>query len=724
MDRTFDELKDMEQLKSLKDLRRKFANLYRNLYERDTYRSLYDESRSPLDEPLEVLTYIMKTVLLNKAKSHREETHKIIEQFFDDPYLYFKKMALYIVGNNIEDYAGSFWQALEKDTENILLEGLYFGDELKHVLEGLKEFSGSQRKLLIDRIEAGPGYVPDEDGDLYITRWKQERYSALVKAPEFKELYEKLKGITGHDAELHPAIGKIQIRSGEGQPPLSEEDILKMPNRELADFLKEFRTESFWEGPTVGGLAKAIKDVAIQNPEKFTNDLYPFMNSYFIYVYKILDGVLEAWKQKKTISWNNIFMFLDDYVNRKEFWGDHFILRKGEWLEGADHYWIIGPVTELIGEGTRDDAWAFSEELLEKAEKILFLILEKVEIEKETGMPDYLTHSLNTPIGKVIMALINLALRVARINDKKGLTSEVKWSLKIKEKYNDLLKANIIESYTFLGRYLPNLYYLDKEWVEMKIKSLYPEVPKAKWEAFMDGYLSIGQVYSTLYELMRPHYESGIEYDFKNKHDNEHLIQHIALSYLLGPEDIAKEGSLFKKVIERWKPEEIVGIINCFWSQQGHLEDEAEESKEIIEKILAFWKWVYENKFRQLEDVPKEERKVLAALSKLTVFLPNLNEEYSKWLLLAAPYAEETYESSFVIDYLNKFEDAESIKYVGKILLLMLDKFTPDFRQETIRSIVERLYINGQKDDADKICDTYGRKSYDFLREVYKKYNV
>ena len=33
----------------------------------------------------------------------------------------------------------------------------------------------------------------------------------------------------------------------------------------------------------------------------------------------------------------------------------------------------------------------------------------------------------------------------------------------------------------------------------------------------MDGYLSIGTVYDDLYELMRPHYQYGLSYDFKEK---------------------------------------------------------------------------------------------------------------------------------------------------------------------------------------------------------------
>lgn len=124
-----------------------------------------------------------------------------------------------------------------------------------------------------------------------------------------------------------------------------------------------------------------------------------------------------------------------------------------------------------------------------------------------------------------------------------------------------------------------------------------------------------------------------------------------------------------------------------------------------------------------MEEIPKEENKVVAAFSKLTVFLQRINEEYSTWLMLTAPYAEETYDASFLIDYLNKFKDPESLQYIGKIFLVMLKKYIPDFRQEAIRSIIEKLYVNGHKDDADAICETYGKKGIDFLRDIYGKYN-
>ena len=71
-------------------------------------------------------------------------------------------------------------------------------------------------------------------------------------------------------------------------------------------------------------------------------------------------------------------------------------------------------------------------------------------------------------MGKTISALINLALRKARVDEKKGIESNIKWSVEIKQKYEEILNKEVIEGYTCFGQYLPNFYYLDKEWVQEK----------------------------------------------------------------------------------------------------------------------------------------------------------------------------------------------------------------------------------------------------------------
>jgi hypothetical protein len=326
-----------------------------------------------------------------------------------------------------------------------------------------------------------------------------------------------MKTITKVDVELHPAVKGGMTRVGPGPSPFSKEEILTMPSEKLANYLISFRTKDFWTGPTVGGLAGVVGEVAKESPEHFTDDLHCYIDTGYIYVYRILGGIRDAWNNKKSLNWDNVLQFIKAYIDRREFWEDRFIVEEGEWLGGANHQWIIGVVAELISDGTRDDAWAFGEEYFEKAKEIIFLILNMLKPEEEKDIGDYVTYTLNTPLGKTIVSLLLLALRIARGNEKKGIKRDVRWPSEFKEKYDQLLSAGIAEAFTNLGRYLPNCNFLDKEWTNTNIKQMSKEMGNRNWEAFMCGYFSIGQVYSDLYESMKPHYEFGLSYPFKAK---------------------------------------------------------------------------------------------------------------------------------------------------------------------------------------------------------------
>lgn len=85
---------------------------------------------------------------------------------------------------------------------------------------------------------------------------------------------------------------------------------------------------------------------------------------------------------------------------------------------------------------------------------------------------------------------------------------------------------------------------------------------------------------------------------------------------------------------------------------------------------------------------------------------------------------------SLKFEYLDELKDKgdkiESGKCIGEIFLKMLDAFTPDYDQAHIRSIVEYLYEVRDKetiDSANKICNIYGSRGLEFLRDIYERNN-
>ena len=397
-------------------------------------------------------------------------------------------------------------------------------------------------------------------------------------------------------------------------------------------------------------------------------------------------------------------------------------------MGGAGHEWITGIIAELLQEGTRDDSWGFPEEYFEKASDVIFTLLREPKKGKE-DITDYVTYTLNTPCGKLVPALIYLSLRIARVDSNKGIKKEPKWEERYKNKYDEMLGERVTEAYTNLGRYLPNLSYLDKSWVNGNLEKLTSENGSRYWEAFMDGYLSIGMVYDDLYDLMKPHYEYGLTYDFKQKHNGEHLLQHLSIGYLRDHERLNDPNSLFRKIIDTWKPDQIKEIIGFFWMQRDYLKESSDENQRTKEKIISFWRKIYERyKGKGEKSFLHEDKQILSSVSKLAAFLSKIDIEFYEWLMLSAPYVHEGFNSPFFIKCLdelkNKGDSKETAKYIGEIYLKMLEKITPDFDKKHIRSIVEFLYNAGDKDQANKISNIYGSRGHEFLRDIYEKYNV
>jgi hypothetical protein len=712
----------------IEDLGNKITGLLKR--EQDgTYRSFYEESEYPTDDPLEVLISILKRILLAKAKTDTNTAKGILKDFLKNKYLFFPKVAIYVIGQTMDHYSQLFWEIMESETGVLIMgNALYFGDELKHLLKNLKLLSDKQREILKTKIERGAKCYPfKEDIERNLALYKQEIYEALSHDPYFKDLYNEMKKITSIDTQLHAAIGETKIRWGPGPSPLTKEEILRMTNKELADFLKTFKTEDSSHGPTIGGLSDTLKEAVKENSSKFTESFSLFGNVGFIYVYRILDGIKDAWKEKKIVDWDKVFNFIVLYIKKDQFWKDELVVEKGKWLGGADHEWVIGIIAELLQEGTRDDSWAFSEDYFNKAKEIIFYLLR--EPEEDSDINDYVTYTLNTPCGKLITALIYLSLRIARVNDKKDIKKEPKWEEEYKNKYDEMLEKGVIEAYTNLGRFLPNLSYLDKHWAHNKVRGLVSESGKRSWEAFMDGYLSIGMVYDDLYELARDHYQYALSYDFKNKPNREHLIEHVCIGYLRDHERIDDPNSLFRKIIDAWRPDQVKEIIGFFWMQRDYSREASEENEEIKKKIIEFWRLLYDHyKDKDESSLSHEDKLILSSASELTAFLSSIDAEFYKWLMLSASYVSEDFRYSFFIEYLDQLKDKgdtkQTAKYVGEIYLKMLEKGTPDHDEKHIRSIVGFLYNAGAQENANKICNIYGSRGYEFLRDIWEKYNA
>lgn len=670
------------------------------------------------------LTLILREILSAKAKNNIEVTkEKIIPKLLTEyKYPLFKRLILFVIGIEWSNYKDIFWKMIEEDKEAELFNNPHFEAEVYTILQRyVSQFSSEEKGKIKNIIETKIPREPHPEEkyrEFYSAYQRQKWYSALKEDVYFESLYKKYRDITKEEEGI--TFKEPKVRVGPGPSPLTKDEILRMSNEELAKYLETFKTVDFWKGPTIGGLSDLLKDAVQEKPEKFIDDLKPFLKTGYLYVYDILSGIRDAWEKKKIIDWGKLFNFIKEYITPKDFWDDKYKIEGDDWK--ANHLWVVGMIGELIIQGTIDDAWAFSEEHFQIAQEILFLIIDRLlksEIVENQDITDYVTFALNSTWGKVTEALFMLVLRVKRTG---------KEYIHLVNKYDILLNNKIIESYVWFGRYLSYFYYnLDKEWTKKKIETITIE-NKELWEAFMEGYLFGKEVYKELYKLMSKNYEYAINYLFKDSYSTELLVKHISIGYLREIENINDENSLFRKLLDKWKVSQVISIINYFWMQEKEYKKEKNQSiknKEIA-KIIDFWRWIFENKYKgkQENELTNDDKKILSELCKLTVFLPEINSENFEMVKMSARYVDVNYHSSFFIRYLNELKDkGQSVEFIGKIYLEMLKNSTPDFRQEDIKSIVEFLYQKGKKEEADKICNIYGSRGYEFLRPIFDKYN-
>ena len=319
--------------------------------------------------------------------------------------------------------------------------------------------------------------------------------------------------------------------------------------------------------------------------------------------------------------------------------------------------------------------------------------------------------------------MILLALRKARVQgDEK---KEEKWDC---NKYEKLLARGVIEAYTLFGQYLPNFVYLNSPWAEKKIKEFKSResVNENQWQSFMDGYLFGSRVYRDLYRLMRDHYLRAVETDFKSDHAEERLIQHITIGYLRGYESLDGQESLFKKIIDNWQYSQLEEIVSFFWCQRDYVAKQAKDgekdkdSERVRKQILDFWEWSYNQREEIQKKLGENYPKFLSDLTQLTIFLELIDNKNTEWLLLSAPYVNVNYHTAFFIEYLDELTNEGSVNFVSKIFLKMLSGTIPDYPQDKIISIVEKIYQLGSKDEADQICNLYGSSGRDFLKSLWE----
>ncbi|MEO6901764.1 MAG: PIN domain-containing protein [Bacteroidia bacterium] len=671
---------------------------------------------------VDVFALVFRDLLNEKIKQNANDGIVLLRLFLSDNFYrlsFFSRVVFYVIGENWKITKSLFWEQVKDDDSKHILSNYKFDKDLYEVLNKNQMFlNDAETKLLQSIIGKGPQGEIDDRELKYSDYWKLRWYSALRDVEPFKSKYNQASQSQNLTNEHYENVGGSSSVS-----PFSFAEILQKNNEEIVKYIHNFKPKDRWEEPTIEGLSGALSKAVENEPDKFSEEIELYKDVYYIYTYHILNGFREAWKNKRSFNWKKVLNFAKDYITSDKFYSGQLSLQNDG--RGATPDWIFGSVGNLLTQGMQSDSNAFDLELLPTAKEIIKIIvanLKQVEDFKRTNM-DYPTYALNSTAGKILRTLLDYSVRRGR--SLKSDDNSPKWEADIIALLESTFKKGIIDGYILTGWYFQQFYFLDKEWLTNQVKDNY-ELEDKYWLAFMGGFAFSNPPFNRdIYQLFYPHYERVIKNHVEIKSLYEKgLIGHIVTFYFWGFEDFKSEGLLLL-LINKGKPSLIVEIVNFVSLQEAYVKSlSAVESGKFEEIIFNFWNYLA-TKYESTRN--EEEQKILARLSNLIVFVPELNEKYTGLILKSNGLSDKYFHSHYLLEKLIKLmakgEQTEVAKYIGQILCSIPFKgYSSTIDNKYIIDLVIFLYENGQKNTAVKFCNKMTKQGHVFLIPIHNKY--
>ncbi|MCU0097385.1 hypothetical protein N7917_30450 [Bacillus sp. OR9] len=243
--------------------------------------------------------------------------------------------------------------------------------------------------------------------------------------------------------------------------------------------------------------------------------------------------------------------------------------------------------------------------------------------------------------------------------------------------------------------------------------------------SFFEGYSNNLIINEDIYILMKKHYESAIDYSFKEKEIKTRLANVLAEVYLRGYEKEV-EKTLYNKVIVAWNYDLIKEFIYAFCRIEN---DKLKEDEK--QRIFDFWKEIH-HKYNGYgtKDFSRQDKKLLSKSILLTSKFDDIDETNRDLIKLAIPFVDNDFDVVIELLYV-KIKETDNInkrKIIGELVELLVSDLTPlkYCPEEEILYLIEYLYAAQDKklfELTNQVCNKFVENDFNFLREIYIKNN-
>lgn len=676
------------------------------------------------NQPYELLAVFLKDMVLRSCELDKKKGNEIISKFISEdcksPFL--RRVALFVISRDWNNYQTSFEGFLNLVDDPF--ENSSYEEELdylfRHQTNAILELSylPKIKELLTEAFQK----VNDEYRPYFQQKWSEpfnDKGDAF-----FNKLYQESYAITKQEEMLSVTQKRMrpvaQASWHKSENAWSAKDILNKPIDAFIQHIKKSSQskESTLKSVELRDQLNTLPMAIAESPDYFINDLSQFLLLNTELPGFVLWGYRDAVNQEKLFEWDKVLAFCDDYLEQ---------LNKVNFNKEI-HHAFFEFFSGLIEDASKNDHFKEEQhtrirEIFEKAFQIY-----PYETPKDDG--DHLTTTFNTAHGRLCMALFSFALHCARMLKEDSNPERIFW---FKDAYNKLLDKEILEAYLVFGRFLANFCYINQKWAHTKIGE-FEKLEDQPWQWWMEGYLKGSHAYTDLYNLSRPHYQRGIDTQWKDKETKDRLTEHLGVGYLRAYESeiLTDTDSLFKSLLDSYDFDVYQEIIDYFWShhdviEKSHQEGITDEHIERVKKrICAFSQWITDKEKINIEKVFSENYPILLSdLSRLVLFVDKLDDKNIQWVLKTAPYVHKNDRGYFFWQYLKRFTtDNQNAENLGNILKKSLEKleYLSTEEEADIREIVNFIKKSNLSESVHDICNILAKRGFEeFALTLYNK---
>jgi len=660
---------------------------------------------------------IMSVLIQCKEENAREVLRELIQSIH--PTL--KRIAYHFINEHFEMFNDAFWDYFGPDI---------FVNEVHHELFTLlknhfSKFTDSEKIKVFEAIRDMPSkqYKTDiaEEAERY-HKMDQHHWLLSIKglgSQETDEFYEALTTELGFKGDRgHPEFLTYSESSwGPGPAKFGINELLDFIRRDpdiLVEKLNSFEEPGTWKGPTIRAQSDALTEAIKKEPNRFIGALPTLLRFTRPYQYAVIDGLKSLWDGGADIDWPATLKYCWSIINEEKFWADIEEDKDKEYTGYPSSGWIVSSIADLLRSGVSNDNRAMNPELMIEVKQITEKLLNNIEASAVGSESDAMTEAINTQKGHCLELLFSYALRNARLEDKENQSHVKAWEdvqLIFESELSLCVDANF-EFSTLAGCYLPQIHYLNREWLQENLRRIFPNSFGKNFLCAIQGLAYINAFYHDIYLLLK---ESGIwkralDAQVESHYAREKILQYIGVAYLNDDEALHDAESLISNVLESFNEKDVSELISFFWMQRDSGLDTSKQ-----DKVILFWQKCSE-KISGYEDSYK---RLLSKLSLLTVFVAKLTEKTRPLVAQAAPYVGEDFNTSWFLEYITKIAQ-KSPDATGRILRDSLENWGPVLDDRELRKCLEQLRDAGEVDQVRVICNMGNIRSLRWASELYQ----